>query len=89
MRKAAVLEAALDADLVWLSILGLLNSAVAAYYYLRLLVVMYFREPGESAENLPPVGGALGVAVYASAVATIILGVRPDLILDFATKASK
>jgi NADH-quinone oxidoreductase subunit N len=86
--KFYIFKAALDSHLVWLTVLGLLNSAVAAYYYLRLLVVMYFREPGESVENLPPVGRALGVAVYASAIATIVLGVRPDLILDFATKAS-
>ena len=31
--------------------LGLLNSAVAAYYYLRILVVMYFKDPGDRVEN--------------------------------------
>jgi NADH-quinone oxidoreductase subunit N len=40
-----IFKAALDASLVWLTVLGLLNSAVAAYYYLRILVVMYFRTP--------------------------------------------
>jgi NADH-quinone oxidoreductase subunit N len=86
--KFYIFKAALDSHLVWLTVLGLLNSAVAAYYYLRLLVVMYFREPGESVENLPPVGGALAVAVYASAILTLVLGIDPDLVLDFATKAS-
>ena len=43
--KFYIFKAALDADLVWLAILGLLNSAVAAYYYLRILVVMYMKEP--------------------------------------------
>jgi NADH-quinone oxidoreductase subunit N len=86
--KFYIFKAALDSHLVWLTVLGLLNSAVAAYYYLRILVVMYFREPGESAENLPPVGGALAIAVYASAILTVLLGIRPDLILDLATKAS-
>ena len=46
--KFYIFKAALDANLVWLAILGLLNSAVAAYYYLRILVVMYMNEPGES-----------------------------------------
>jgi NADH-quinone oxidoreductase subunit N len=86
--KFYIFKAALDSHLVWLTVLGLLNSAVAAYYYLRLIVVMYFQEPGESVENLPPVGGALQIAVYASAALTVLFGVRPDLILDFATKAS-
>ena len=56
--KFYIFKAALDANLVWLTILGLLNSAVAAYYYLHILVVMYMKEPGESAENFPPVGMA-------------------------------
>jgi hypothetical protein len=42
--KFYIFKAALDANLVWLTILGLLNSAVAAYYYLRILVVMYMKE---------------------------------------------
>src|SRR5215472_14001506 len=75
--KFYIFKAALDSHLVWLTILGLLNSAVAAYYYLRLLVVMYFQEPGETMENLPPAGGALRIAVYASALATLVLGIRP------------
>ena len=49
--KFYIFKAALDANLVWLTVLGLLNSAVAAYYYLRILVVMYMREPGESVEK--------------------------------------
>ena len=57
--KFYIFKAALDAHLVWLTVLGLLNSAVAAYYYLRVLVVMYFKEPGEAAENIPPAGAAL------------------------------
>jgi NADH-quinone oxidoreductase subunit N len=43
--KFYIFKAALDSHLVWLTVLGLLNSAVAAYYYLRILVVMYMREP--------------------------------------------
>jgi NADH-quinone oxidoreductase subunit N len=86
--KFYIFKAALDSHLIWLTVLGLLNSAVAAYYYLRILVVMYFQEPGEAAENLPPVGGALQLAVYASAILTLILGIKPGLLLDFATKAS-
>ena len=86
--KFYIFKAALDANLVWLTVLGLLNSAVAAYYYLRILVVMYFREPGEAAENIPPAGAALQVAVYGSALGTLVLGIFPSWVLEFASKAA-
>ncbi len=86
--KFYIFKAALDSNLVWLTVLGLLNSAVAAYYYLRILVVMYFREPGEAAENIPPAGAALQIAVYAAALGTVLLGIFPSTVLDFATKAA-
>ena len=86
--KFYIFKAALDANLIWLTVLGLLNSAVAAYYYLRILVVMYMREPGESVEKLPPAGALLQIAVYGSAVGTVLLGVFPSLVLDFANRAA-
>ena len=86
--KFYIFKAALEAHLVWLTVLGLLNSAVAAYYYLRVLVVMYFKEPGESAENLPPPRLRLKIAVYGSALATILLGIFPGLVLAFANEAA-
>lgn len=86
--KFYIFKAALDSQLIWLTVLGLLNSAVAAYYYLRILVVMYMREPGESVETLPPAGALLQIAVYGSAVGTVLLGVFPSLVLDFANRAA-
>jgi NADH-quinone oxidoreductase subunit N len=86
--KFYIFKAALDAKLVWLTVLGLLNSAVAAYYYLRLLVVMYMHEPGQASADLPPAGKALKFAVYGSAVATLLLGILPSLVLDFANRAA-
>jgi len=86
--KFYIFKAALDAHLVWLTVLGLLNSAVAAYYYLRVLVVMYFKEPGESVEDIPPAGAALRIAVYASALGTVLLGIFPSWVLNFASKAA-
>src|SRR5579884_3309868 len=80
--KFYIFKAALDSNLVWLAVFGLLTSAVGAYYYLRVLVVMYFREPGESSANLPAPGAALRIAVYGSALATILLGIFPDWVLD-------
>ena len=86
--KFYIFKAALDANLTWLTVLGLLNSAVAAYYYLRLLVVMYFKDPGDSVENLEPAGLSLQIAVYASALGTLLLGIFPGWVLDIARKSA-
>jgi NADH-quinone oxidoreductase subunit N len=86
--KFYIFKAALDANLTWLTVLGLLNSAVAAYYYLRVLVVMYFKDPGDSVENLEPAGIGLKIAVYASALGTLVLGIFPGWVLDIATRAA-
>jgi NADH-quinone oxidoreductase subunit N len=86
--KFYVFKAALDANLVWLTVLGLLNSAVAAYYYLRIIVVMYMHEPSPSSDGLQPLSAGLKTALLASAVATVVLGVFPSLVLDFAGKSA-
>jgi NADH-quinone oxidoreductase subunit N len=86
--KFYIFKAALGAGLVWLTVLGLLTSAVAAYYYLRIVVVMYMREPAETAASLPPLGGALSIALWISAIGTLWLGIFPSMLLDFAQKAS-
>jgi NADH-quinone oxidoreductase subunit N len=86
--KFYVFKAALDANLVWLTVLGLLNSAVAAYYYLRIIVVMYMQEPTASTEGLQPLSAGLKTALLASAVATVLLGVFPSLVLDFAGRSA-
>jgi NADH-quinone oxidoreductase subunit N len=86
--KFYIFKAALDAKLYWLTVLGLLNSAVAAYYYLRIIVVMYFHEPGEPAETVTPLAAPLQVALWSSAAATLLLGIFPSVVLDLAGKSA-
>jgi NADH-quinone oxidoreductase subunit N len=86
--KFYIFKAALDSNLVWLTVLGLLNSAVAAYYYLRLLVAMYMHEPGEAATVAEPVGGALRISLLLTAAGTLLLGIFPGWLLDFASRSS-
>jgi NADH-quinone oxidoreductase subunit N len=86
--KFYIFKAALDAHLVWLAVLGLLNSAVAAYYYLRIIVVMYMQEAGEATTSLPPLGAGIKTALWASALGTLILGIFPGLLLNFARNSS-
>jgi len=86
--KFYIFKAALDSNLVWLTVLGLLNSAVAAYYYLRVLVVMYMKDADGPAEPLPAAGTGMKLAVYGSAAATLLLGIFPGLVLEFASRAA-
>lgn len=86
--KFYIFKAALDANLIWLSVLGLLNSAVAAYYYLRILVVMYMNEPGESMTTLEPVSLGISLTLWASAFGTLFLGIFPSSVLAFARSSS-
>ncbi len=86
--KFYIFKAALDSNLVWLTVLGLLNSAVAAYYYLRILVVMYMREPSEATADLPPLSAGLRAALLIPALGTLLLGIFPGWVLDFASRNS-
>jgi NADH-quinone oxidoreductase subunit N len=63
-----------------------LNSAVAAYYYLRIIVVMYMREPREEVP-VAPVPAGLGFALALSLAATIYLGVLPNRVLEYASRS--
>lgn len=85
--KFYVFSAALRADLVGLTIIGVINSAVAAYYYLRVIVVMYMREPRESIP-VTPIPFGLGTALAISLAATIYLGVLPGRVLSYTQNAA-
>jgi NADH-quinone oxidoreductase subunit N len=86
--KFYIFRAALRADLVWLTVLGLLTSAVAAYYYLRILVVMYMHEPTETTAGLEPLGASMATVLWTAALGTLVLGIYPSVILGFVNHAS-
>ena len=86
--KFYIFRAALESQLVWLTVLGLLNTAVAAYYYLRLLVAMYFRDPADGAGEVEPLTPSFRLALILPAVGTLALGMFPSWVLDFASKSA-
>jgi len=86
--KFYVFSAALQSDLVGLTIIGVINSAVGAYYYLKIIVVMYMREPREEVPVLP-IPLALGTALVIALAATIYLGVVPDRMLAFVQRSAQ
>jgi NADH-quinone oxidoreductase subunit N len=93
LAKYYVFRAALNSSvhstaLVWLSVIGLLNSGIASYYYLRLIVVMYMRDPVVDEAPAQP-SGPMRFALVVAAIATIYLGVVPSRTLDYADRAAK
>jgi NADH-quinone oxidoreductase subunit N len=86
--KFYVFSAALQADLIGLTIIGVINSAIAAYYYLRLIVVMYMRDARDEAAVPLAVPFALAIAVLISTVATLWLGILPGSVLDYARQSA-
>ena len=78
--KLYIFTAAVKADLTWLAILGVINSVVSAYYYVRIIRVM-FLQPARSAERIsaPPASWlALGLA----GAAMLFIGIAPGYMLD-------
>ncbi len=86
--KFYVFSAALQSDLVGLTIIGVINSAIGAYYYLRIIVVMYMKDAREEVPVLSiPV--ALGAALAIALAATLYMGVLPDRMLTFLRQSTQ
>jgi NADH-quinone oxidoreductase subunit N len=79
--KLYVLLASVDAGLAWLAVIIVLNAALAAFYYLRVVVYMYMRDPEDDPAPLDhsPFGT---IALVLSVVGVMLLGLFPDAILD-------
>ena len=74
--------AAVGGGAVWLAIIGLLNSGLAAAYYLRLALVSAQRpDEGKAAVAAPTVGLAVSAALLFAVAATLILGIVPNEVL--------
>lgn len=72
--KLAVLRAALGGDLLWLALVGVVFAVIGAFYYLRVIKVMYFDEPMGEAMVASPNGGMRTVFAV-NALALLLLGV--------------
>ncbi|HEC22457.1 MAG TPA: NADH-quinone oxidoreductase subunit N [Chloroflexi bacterium] len=81
--QAAVQASVGDPLILTVTIIGVLTSVISAFYYLRIPVMMYFRD-GEGQANVQP---ALGVALALTALATFLLGVVPAPFLQMARHA--
>ena len=78
--KYYVFLAAVKANLTWLAILGVLTSLISVYYYLRLVVLMYFREGDADLDHSVPRRSMIALAI--AAISIVVLGLYPSLIVD-------
>ena len=80
--KIYIFSAAVNSDLLWLAVVGVVNSVVSAYYYLRIVRVMYL-EPADSDEKVPS-SYALRAALGVSTLGILVIGVVPGPLLRLA-----
>lgn len=79
--KILVFRAALDQDYYLLIVIGVLNTALSAYYYLRLIIVMFFRERTTSWSS-PPIPASIAVALVITLVGVLYLGLFPGRVIN-------
>jgi NADH-quinone oxidoreductase subunit N len=83
--KLAVFNAAVSAGYIWLAVAAVLLSLVGAYYYLRIVKLMYFDEPRDAAPAAAPVQG--GVLMSVNGLALLFFGIVPGPLMDLCTVA--
>ncbi len=86
MAKFYVFSAAVKEKFYWLAILGVLNSAVSVYYYLRVTVLMYFRESEREITGLQ-FSPASVFALILAVIGTLYMGIFPANVLAFAQRS--
>lgn len=82
--KLAVIGAVLDVGLAWLAAVAVLLSVIAAFYYLRVVKLMYFDDPTDS--HAIEAGGTLRAVLSANGVAVLVLGVFPSVLIDLCAR---
>ncbi|HJU09233.1 MAG TPA: NADH-quinone oxidoreductase subunit N [Candidatus Binataceae bacterium] len=84
--KFYIFAAALNAGLVWLVVIAVLNSVVSAYYYVGVIVAMYMQEGGVTVERMIRRPGLL-ISVAVGAIGVVVLGVYPQPYMGAAVNA--
>jgi NADH-quinone oxidoreductase subunit N len=88
--KFYIFKAAVNSHLIWLAVLMAINSVIGAYYYLRVIVVMYMREPSAETASSAPMRFPLTVnlVLTIAAAGTIYFGLFPNQILNFVLQSN-
>ncbi|MFK7956229.1 MAG: NADH-quinone oxidoreductase subunit NuoN [Lysobacterales bacterium] len=83
--KLQVVKAAVDADLVWLAVVSVVFAVIGAFYYLRLIKIMYMDDPDSTAA--PTTGTDVGVVLSANGLAQLALGIFPGPLIAICAAA--
>jgi NADH-quinone oxidoreductase subunit N len=78
--KFYIFKAAVNSHLIWLAVLMAVNSTIGAYYYLKVIVAMYMREPAEDTAATAPIAfpAAVNIVLFISAIGTVYFGLFPN-----------
>lgn len=87
MAKFYIFSGAVQHGLLWLVVIAVLNSVISAYYYLRVVKVMWLGAP--VSEERVPSSGALRLALSISCLGVLLLGVIPGFVMKLAEAAAK
>jgi NADH-quinone oxidoreductase subunit N len=87
MGKLWLFGAAIEAKYYWLAVIGVLNSAISLYYYVRIVVFMYLKKDaiGSEPRTTPALAVVLGVAI----VGTLVLGLYPRVLFELADASAR
>jgi NADH-quinone oxidoreductase subunit N len=89
--KFYIFKAAVNSHLIWLAVLMAANSIIGAYYYFRLIVVMYMREPNLETGPAPAIIGfplPINVVLAITAAGTVYFGLFPNQVLSFVLQSN-
>jgi NADH-quinone oxidoreductase subunit N len=82
--KFVVFSAGIQGGMAPLVVIALLASAVAAFFYLRVIVLMYFSDPAPDGPTVSVPGGFTAAAITLGVVVTLLLGILPSFALNWA-----
>jgi NADH-quinone oxidoreductase subunit N len=87
--KLYVFMAAVEAGLAWLAVIAVIFAAVSAYYYLRVVMVMYMREPDPAMLPAPRFESspALSIVLVCALAGVVLLGLFPNIVVSLAMQA--
>ncbi len=87
--KLYIFKSAVEAGMTWLAALALIFAAISAYFYLRLVMVMYMREPSDYSETAPHMvmSPTLSIVLACTVAGVVIFGVYPNPLINFAMQA--
>ncbi|WP_405409362.1 NADH-quinone oxidoreductase subunit NuoN [Streptomyces decoyicus] len=85
--KFAVFKAAAQSGAGWLVVVGVLSSAIAAFFYIRVIVLMFFNEPKADGPTVAVPSPLTTTAIAVGVAATLVLGLAPQYFLDLAGQA--